>query len=133
MNYCDRSAYSSGGVILRVVILSATLLLIGITVVFLLKNFRNSEEINGRKAMSISEYGLLQAMQKLNQQPGWRDGFDHVRYEDGWYTVTVEDKYSGDTLFLKVVSNGHIGSIVDQRTVTLRRIVIGTDTTWNHF
>ncbi|MBN1604670.1 MAG: hypothetical protein JW915_23880 [Chitinispirillaceae bacterium] len=129
----ERSGHSSGGVILRIVIISATLLLIGITVVFLLKNFRNREEINGRKAMSISEYGLLQAMQKLNEQPGWRDGFNHIRFEDGWYSVTLKDEYSGDTLFLKVESNGQIGSIVDQRTVTLRRIVTGTDTIWNHF
>lgn len=129
----ERSGNSSGGVVLRIAVISATLLLVGITVIFLLKSFRNSEEVNGRKAMAISEYGLLQTMQKLNEQPGWRDGFNHIKSENGWYSVTLKEEYSGDTLFLKVVSNGQIGSIIDQRTFTLRRVVTGTDTVWTHF
>jgi hypothetical protein len=124
---------SSGEVALRIVIVIATLLLVGVTVVILLKSFRNNEEINGRKVMAISEYGLLQAMQKLNEQPGWRDGFNHFEYEDGWYTVTVKSENSGDTIYLNVVSKGQIGSIVDQRTVTIRGIVTDKDTIWSHF
>jgi hypothetical protein len=127
------SSNNSGGVTLRIVVVSATFLLIVITVLALLKSYRNEKEISVRKVMAISEYGLLHAMQKLSDEPGWREGFDHVDYEQGWYSVSLKAENSRDTVFLKVISKGHIGSTVDERSVKLRGIISNNDTTWSRF
>ena len=119
-----------GGVLLRVVVAGATLLLIAATVVIVLKGFRNREEINLRKAMAISEYGLFQAMQKLGEQPSWRDGFKKKEYEQGWYTVELVPENAGDTLFLSVVSKGYSGSVHNERVFRLKATISGSDTTW---
>jgi hypothetical protein len=125
--------YISGGVVMRILIVAATLLLISISAVFILKSYRNKEEINVRKVMAISEYGLLHAMQMLSERPTWRDGFDHIEYEQGWYSVAIQSESRGDSLFLNVTSKGHIGSVVDQRSVKLIGIINGQDTLWNRF
>jgi hypothetical protein len=104
-----------------------------ITVLALLKSYRNEKEVNVRKVMAISEYGLLHAMQKLSDEPGWRGGFDHFEYEQGWYSVTLKAENSGDTVYLKVVSKGQIGSTVDERSVKLRGVISNKDTIWSRF
>ncbi len=116
---------------MRILIVAATLLLITVSALLILKSYRNKEEINVRKVMAISEYGLLHAMQMLSERPAWRDGFEHVEYEQGWYSVIVESESNGDSLFLNVTSKGQIGSIVDQRTVRLIGTINGQDTIWN--
>lgn len=128
-----QGTHPRGGVTMRVLIVAATLLLITISALLILKSYRNKEEINVRKVMAISEYGLLHAMQMLSDRPAWRDGFDHIEYEQGWYSVTVDSESSGDSLFLIVTSNGHIGQVVDQRTVRLIGLINGQDTVWNRF
>ncbi|HEX2955910.1 MAG TPA: hypothetical protein VHO70_03730 [Chitinispirillaceae bacterium] len=124
---------NSGGVTMRILIVAATLLLVSLSALLILKSYRNKEEINVRKVMAISEYGLLHAMQMLREQPAWREGFDHIEYEQGWYSVTVVSESSGDSLFLNVSSEGQIGSVVDQRTVRLLGVINGQDTVWNRF
>jgi hypothetical protein len=126
-------SYNSGGVVMRILIVAATLLLITVSALLILKSYRNKEEINVRKVMAISEYGLLHAMQMLSERPTWRDGFDHIEYEQGWYSVILNSESSGDSLFLNVTSKGHIGAVVDQRTVKLIGIINGQDTIWNRF
>jgi hypothetical protein len=126
-------SYNCGGVVMRILIVAATLLLITVSALLILKSYRNKEEINVRKVMAISEYGLLHAMQMLSERPTWRDGFDHIEYEQGWYSVTINSESSGDSLFLNVTSKGHIGAVVDQRSVKLIGIINGQDTIWNRF
>lgn len=116
---------------MRIVIVVATLLLITVSALLILKSYRNKEEINVRKVMAICEYGLLNAMQMLSERPAWRDGFDHMEYDQGWYSVTIDSESNGDSLFLIVTSKGHIGSVVDQRVVKLIGLINGQDTVWN--
>lgn len=137
MQNCESSKLhrtsNSGGVVMRILIAVATLMLITVSALLILKSYRNKEDVNVRKVMAISEYGLLHAMQMLSERPTWRDGFDHVEYEQGWYSVTINSESSGDSLFLNVTSKGHIGAVVDQRTVKLIGIINGQDTLWNRF
>jgi hypothetical protein len=129
-NVMNLRKHNGGGVLVRVLIAGATLLLIAITVVFVMLRYQESQVVNVRKAMAISEYGLLQALQKLGEQPSWRSGFEKTAYEQGWYTVDLIPRNAGDTLFVSVISNGVFGSVSDKKRVELKALVSNGDTVW---
>lgn len=119
-----------GGVIIRVLVASATLMFIGGAIFGLLHTYGQKQQVYHRKALAISEYGLLTALQKIGEQPSWTSGFSKVSYEDGWYGVKIEHMFEKDTLLMKVVSTGHYGPVSDSRQCVLKLETSGNDSIW---
>jgi hypothetical protein len=119
-----------GGVVLRIIIASITLVVIGGLIFILLHNYQQKQQIYHRKALSISEYGLFQALQKIGEEPSWTKGIEKTPYEDGWYRVETNQFLSGDTIFLAVRSEGHIKSITDTKECVLRLEMSSGDSVW---
>ncbi|NLE01461.1 MAG: hypothetical protein GX640_16465 [Fibrobacter sp.] len=120
----------TGGIILRIMFACATLVLIGIAIDSVLHNYQQSGQEEHRKALAISEYGLLVALQKITEHPSWRDGFEKTVYEDGWYRVEVRQNQNGDSLLLTIISHGGIGGVVETRECALMLDTSEGDSTW---
>ena len=119
-----------GGVGIRVLWIAASLFIIAGAVVWLVNNQQKNEERFFRKALEISEYGLLAVMQKLGETPSWVGDFPKAPYEDGWYTAKVSRYTSGDTVFLRVESVGHIGPVSKKQQCLLRLSIVNGDSAW---
>lgn len=119
-----------GGVKIRVLVATMTLLIIGGIMFGLLQSSSQEQQISQRKALAISEYGLLTALQKIGEQPSWNSGFSKVAYEDGWYEVRIENMVENDTVLLKIVSIGHYESVAETRQCVLRLNISGGDSIW---
>ena len=119
-----------GGVIIRVLVASATLMFMVGAIVGLLHTYGDKLQVYHRKALAISEYGLLTSLQKIGEQPSWTRGFSKVLYDDGWYEVKIEHMLENDTLLMKVVSTGHFGPVSDSRQCILKLETSGNDSIW---
>lgn len=119
-----------GGVGIRVLWIVASLFIIAGAVVWLVNNQQKNEERFFRKALEISEYGLMAVMQKLGEKPSWAGDCPKTPCEDGWYTAKVLRYTSGDTVFLRVESIGHIGPVSKKQQCVLRLSIVKGDSAW---
>jgi hypothetical protein len=110
---------------------AATLVVLGVMVVALVRGFQSNLRVHRRKALQISEYGLLQSLNRLQEEPSWRAGIEKTSYLDGWYTVSLALEGRGDVPQLRVRSVGRSGvsSRVHECTLTLSINDEG-DSTW---
>jgi hypothetical protein len=131
MSYNRYKGNREGGVALRVIICVVSLAALATAIVVLLKTFEADKADDYRKAVLISEYGLQEVLVKqLYKEPGW-GGFTGEPYgEDGTYSVSVAREGRGDTLYVKIVSTGAVGSITQAKECTLRLEVSGEDSVW---
>jgi len=131
MNYNSvKTSFEKGGVTFRIIIACATLILIGGAIFFMLRNYQQKQQVYHRKAISISEYGLLEALQKIGDQPSWTEGIDKTPYEDGWYEVETSQFLSADTIFMVIKSKGYSKSVSGTKECVLRLDLSGGDSTW---
>ncbi len=121
---------SSGKVLLRVIICSITLLIVGGFIALLLRSFEHKKLENDRKALAISEYGLMMALQKINREPSWRSGIDKEPYEGGAYEVSLEQKVRSDTLRVRLTATGEMGSVTKTKECILRLDISDGDSSW---
>jgi hypothetical protein len=119
-----------GGVGARIIILVATLAVVAGAIFWFLDSRQRNQEILNRKAVEISEFGLLQALAHLKENPSWTGTLPQTDYEGGWYAATAVSRKSADTTFLEVVSQGHIGSVSRKQDCMLRLSVTGNDSLW---
>ncbi|MBN1578902.1 MAG: hypothetical protein JW913_20240 [Chitinispirillaceae bacterium] len=126
----EQPSPEQGGVRLRAVIVLITLCIVGGAIYSLLHQFGRNQQINHRKALEISEYGLMVALQKVQAGPSAIDGIPRKEYEEGWYRVSLNRYVRNDTVFLALRSEGHAGSVTEQRECVLRLNTIGPDTSW---
>lgn len=126
----DRAGNCSGGVILRSVIAVVTLAVIGTAIIFILKNYGQKQDVLHRKAIAISEYGLLVALQKIRVSPDESVVLEKTVYDDGWFRVQQKKYEKRDTLFLRIVAEGHAGSVVERRECVLSLDKTAANTRW---
>jgi hypothetical protein len=119
-----------GGVGIRVLWIVASLFVIAGAVLWLVNNQQKNEERFFRKALEISDYGLMAVMQKLGEMPSWVGDCPKTPYEDGWYTAKVSRYTGGDTVFLRVESVGHIGPVLKKQQCVLRLSIVKGDSAW---
>jgi hypothetical protein len=124
------SSGQQGGMGLRILIAFITLAILAAVVVVVVGSFQKTQQTHLRKATQISEYGLLQVLDKLQATPSWRAGFDKVSYEDGWYRVTCAEKDSSGTIMLTVASEGHSGPALRKQICVLSLSIVGPDSIW---
>ena len=120
----------AGGVAMRVVLICFSLAVIAGCVVWLLNSQQKNEERYSRKAMEISEYGLLRVLEKLGQNPSWNAGFSKTAYEGGWYSAKMVEHLKGDTLMLAVESVGRIGTVSKKQECMLKLSIVNGDSIW---
>ena len=108
----------------------ASLFIIAGAIVWLVNNQQKNEERFFRKALEISEYGLMAVMQKLGETPSWVGDCPKTPYENGWYTAQASRYSSRDTVFLRVESVGHIGPVSKKQRCVLRLTIINGDSAW---
>jgi hypothetical protein len=119
-----------GGVGLRIIWLAATLVVVAAAIFWFLDKGQKNQEVLNRKAVEISEYGLLMALDRLKDSPSWSAGLPKTEYETGWYTVTVKGQASQDTTFLVVESVGHAGPVARKQGCVLRLAKNNNDSVW---
>jgi hypothetical protein len=119
-----------GGVGIRVIFAIATLVVIGAAIGFFLYDSQQQLKENHRKAGRISEYGLQTALEEVISHPSWRNGFEKEPYDDGWYSVSLRTQTRNDSIFLNIVSEGHIKNAADTRECLLALTVENGDSIW---
>jgi hypothetical protein len=119
-----------GGVRLRALIVLITLCVVGAAIYVLLHQFGQKQQIVHRKALAISEYGLMIALQHVQTEHSAIDDIPRTDYDDGWYKVSFNRYTVRDTLFCAIRAEGHAGSAAEQRECILRQSILGNDTSW---
>ncbi len=121
---------SSGGVGFRVLLLIVSVVVIAAAIVFLLSTHQKNQERYSRKALEISEYGLMCVLETLGKKPSWTEGFTKIPYDDGWFSAKLLRHAKGDTLFCAVEATGHIGNVAKNSECLLKLSVANGDSTW---
>lgn len=120
-----------GGMLLRMVMLLVTLVIMGSAIFWMLHTHQLRQKSEYRKAVEIAEYGLLQALQELQEHPAWLAGYLDTPYNEGHFSVTVKPQVVDDSIAqLCVESTGRLGSATHKRTCLLARVIQNTDTVW---
>jgi hypothetical protein len=119
-----------GGVGVRIVLIGATLAVVGAAIFWFLDSRQKNLEVLNRKAVEIGDYGLLQALARVKDNPSWTGKMPQTDYEGGWYAATAKSRMNADTAFLDVESVGHIGSISRKQECTLRLFMNASDSIW---
>lgn len=128
----ERATYlQHGGVIFRILIAFTTLVIIGVLIYSLIQNYQQNGQEYHRKAIELSEYGMLITLQKINETPSWREGYKKTSYESGFFSVELRPSLLQDqTLLMTIVSRGYMNDVTEERQIVLRLQVEGTDSTW---
>ena len=119
-----------GGIIFRIIVAFTTLFLIGVVIYSLIQNFQQNGQEYHRKAIELSEYGMLLTLQKINESPSWREGFRKTSYENGFFAVDLRPYLQEQTLFMTIISRGQINSVTEERQIVLRLEIGGSDSSW---
>ena len=119
-----------GGVGIRLLWIGATLVVVALAIFWFLDRGQKNQEVLDRKAVEISEYGLLMALQRLKDSPSWCDSLPRAEYESGWYTAAVKRQANNDTTFLVVEAVGHAGPVARTQGCKLRLEKRGNDSIW---
>jgi len=119
-----------GGVIFRVIIAFTTLIIIGVLIYSLIQNYQQNGQEYHRKAIELSEYGMLITLQKINEMPSWQEGYKKTSYESGFFSVELRPYLQDQTFYMTIVSRGYINNVTEERQIVLRLQVNGTDSTW---
>jgi hypothetical protein len=119
-----------GGVGGRIVLIVATLAVVASAIFWFLDSRQKNLEVLNRKAVEIGEYGLMQALAHVKDNPSWTGNLPRTDYEGGWFAATVKSRMNADTAFLEVESAGHIGSVSRKQECTLRLFVTSGDSVW---
>lgn len=120
----------NGGVVVRVIFITVSLILVAVAIFWFLQKGLEEQERQDRKAVEISEYGLLMALDKIRTVPSWCEHIGKTEYESGWYEVNIDRKVIHDTTFLFVESLGSMGALTKKQECMLRLEVNGSDSAW---
>ncbi len=119
-----------GGVIFRIIAAFTTLIIIGALIYSLIQDYQQNGQEYHRKAIELSEYGMLLTLQKINEKPSWREGYKKTSYENGFFSVELRPYLQDQTLYMTIVSRGYMNSVTEERQIVLMLQVEGKDSTW---
>jgi uncharacterized membrane protein YraQ (UPF0718 family) len=122
--------FQQGGVIFRVIVAFTTLVVIGVLIYVLIQNYQQNSQEYHRKAIELSEYGMLLTLQKINEKPSWKEGYKKTSYESGFFSVEMRPYLQDQTLYMTIISRGYMSTVTEERQIVLRLQVEGTDSSW---
>ncbi len=114
----------------RILVAVLTLVVVGGAVVGLLRSKQQSLQVHHRKALEISEYGLMQALVHLRETPSWRTGLAKTEYNEGSYKVKLKENSDETGRFLTITSIGKSGTVKQEKKIILRMEISNSDTSW---
>lgn len=120
----------SGGIKLRVLLAALTLVILGAAVVVLVRSYQRDLRVHHREALQVSEDGLLRALQKLQREPSWSEGFGKTEHPNGWYKVTMSLETDRGEKEMTVASEGHSGPAVRRQISVLHLKMHEGDSVW---
>ncbi len=120
----------TGGFAIRILIVLMTLMVVGGIIILTLTKNREEQQVNHRKAMAISEYGLLKALEKLHENPSCNCEVNKTFYDGGWYKVSTRRTLNADMVLLTITSEGHLKYTSDKKICVLSLSVIDGDSLW---
>lgn len=119
-----------GGFAVRLAGVLVTLAILIAVVVFLVPTFQNSQQTHRREALQCGEQGLLEALQRLEREPSWREGFRRSAVEGGFFEVSLTPGDSAGVPQLTVVSEGQSGTARRRQVCVLRLMIDKGDSVW---
>jgi len=136
MNYSKKNAYlppytANGGVGIRILWIIVSLFIIASAIVALLGSQQRSAEKYSRKAMEISDYGLMCVLETLGKKPSWTGEFSKIPYGGGWYSAKLFRRVKGDTVLCMVETIGRIGAVSKKSECLLQLSIINGDSAWS--
>jgi hypothetical protein len=115
-------ANEAGGIAVRVALALGSLVMVGCVVVWVITSFQKQQPAYSRKAMENCEYGLLQALQKLQENPSWEKGFPRTVYNNGWYSVHMSRHRRDGEIIMSIEAMGKSGWVAQRREYYLKLI-----------
>ena len=109
-----------GGVLARVLLALVSLLVVGLAVTWVIMSFQKEQKAHQRVAMELSDHGLLEALQKLQESPSWDEGFQKTAHRDGWFSVSILKHTRENETIMSVESTGQSGSVTKKRSYSLK-------------
>lgn len=122
-----------GKVVLRIIIVILSLVLVGFSIFVLLNHIGNRQEVYHRKALAISEFGLLKALEGVKGKKNQFEDISRTPFDGGWYTVRFKLIENDDSTFLYITSKGHIGSASEVRKCILFQINNKSMSDWKQY
>jgi hypothetical protein len=121
---------AGGGVGIRILWIVLSLAVVAAAMGMFIGTQQKSQERYSRKAMEISEYGLMCALEALDKKPSWTAGFSKIPYQDGWYSAKLARRLKGDSVFCAIEAVGHMGGVSRKSECTLQLSIINGDSSW---
>ncbi|MBD3239811.1 MAG: hypothetical protein GF331_04445 [Chitinivibrionales bacterium] len=119
----------SGGFFLHVLAIAATLGVVAVLVVSLVRTHQRNQEMHRRHALRICEDGLMVALEQLQRTPSWREGIPRTAHREGWYRVAVEERADSVPKLL-VIATGRSDGVQRQQECLLALYVDNGDSVW---
>jgi hypothetical protein len=119
-----------GSMPLRILTAAVTLVALGIVIASVLHFQQERHKIHYSKALVIAEYGLQQALENLQRQPSWTEGFRETPYSKGSYAVSMQTASENGSLRLHLTSIGRSGPATRSKDMDLELAVQGGDSAW---
>lgn len=129
-DYFRVTGSQNGGIAFRIIVAFTTLFLIGVVLYSLIQDYQQDGQENHRKAIELSEYGMLLTLQKINDDPSWQEGFKKTDYENGSFSVEMRPHLQDNTFFMTIISKGQINSVVEERQIVLKLQITADDSSW---
>ena len=119
-----------GRIVVRVIIVLLTLIMVGVALFGMLKNVGQKQQVFHRKALAVSEYGLMKALQKVKTGIFEFKDIPKTECDEGWYSVSFKKYEKNDTVYLHIVSRGEVGSTSEVRECTLKLVNFDANPEW---
>jgi hypothetical protein len=119
-----------GGIAMRIVLIVISIAVIAGVVAGLLNILQKNQERDSRKAVEISDCGLMSVMERLGTRPSMVSDIPETPCENGWYSARFIRNVNLDTVYLSVEVTGHAGNISKKQTYNLRLSVVDGDSSW---
>lgn len=125
-----------GGVSFRIILVAATLCLIGGSMFFIIDKQNKKSKTNHRKAIELSDYGFQFVMEReslqLSKDPSKIKGVERTEYNNGWYKVSITTTLVDSLYKIDIESKGTSGAqtVIQKKKITLKKLVDTDEIVW---
>jgi hypothetical protein len=119
-----------GGLLVHSLVTVFTLLALAAVIFAVARTHQRNQTIHRRKALQICEDGLMVALQRLSEEPSWREGISRTEHGDGWYEVSVGTAPADSASRIRVVARGSCGRATRQQQCILELTAEDGDSVW---
>lgn len=119
-----------GGLVFRIVLIMATLVLVMVAINFYLQYQKNHNDVAYRKATEMADFGLQKGLESFGETKK-PVTISKMIVDEGYYSVASAMHQRNDSTIVILTSVGGFGSSVITRTCSLYRAVVNEDTVWS--